>query len=113
VLAERQVRTHTMGEAKPLPGRIWIADYDPKWPELFGREADKIRTALGRRGLRIEHIGSTSVPGLAAKPIVDILLVVTDSADEDTHVPALEAAGYLLHIREAHWYDHRMFKGRD
>lgn len=68
---------------------------------------------LGRRVLQIEHAGSTAVPGLAAKPIVDVILVVADSADESAYVPDLEAAGYLLCIREPHWYEHRMFKGPD
>src|SRR5712691_9091910 len=112
-LTEEQIRTHTVAELKPLSGRILIVDYDPQWPEFFGREADRIRAVLGCRALRIEHTGSTSVPGLVAKPIIDMLLVVTDSADEDTYVPALEAAGYLLRIRETNWYEHRMFKGPD
>ena len=61
----------------------------------------------------MEHIGSTSVPGLIAKPIIDILLVVTDSADESAYVPALEAAGYVLRVREPDWHQHRLFKGPD
>jgi len=93
--------------------RIFIADYDPRWPELFQREADRIRTALGDRTLRLEHTGSTAVPGLAAKPIIDILLVVTDSGDEDSYAAALEAAGYSMHIREPGWHQHRMLKGPD
>jgi len=80
---------------------------------LFEREADRIRAALGHRALRIDHTGSTSVPGLVAKPIIDVLLVVTDSADENAYVPALEAVGYVLRIREPNWYQHRMFKGPD
>jgi hypothetical protein len=67
-LTEEQIRTHTIGELKPLSGQILVVDYDPLWPELFGREADRIRVALGHRVLRIEHTGSTSVPGLVAKP---------------------------------------------
>jgi GrpB-like predicted nucleotidyltransferase (UPF0157 family) len=74
-------------------------DYDPLWPEVFGREADRVRSLLGCQALRIEH-GSTSVPGLAAKPIIDILLVVADSSDEPAYVPILESAGYSLRIRE-------------
>ena len=93
--------------------RILIVDYDTRWPELFGREAERIRAALGRRALRIEHTGSTSVPGLIAKPVIDMLLVVADSADENAYVPDLEAAGYLLRIREANWHEHRMFNGPD
>jgi GrpB-like predicted nucleotidyltransferase (UPF0157 family) len=96
-----------------LSGRILIVDYDPRWPELFEREAGRIRDVLGDRALRIEHTGSTSVPDLVAKPIIDMLLVVGDSADEDAYVPDLEAAGYSLRIREADWHEHRMFKGPD
>jgi GrpB-like predicted nucleotidyltransferase (UPF0157 family) len=94
-----------------LSGRILIVDYDPQWPARFEREADRIRAALGYGALQIEHTGSTSVSALAAKPIIDVLLVVNDSSDEDAYVPALEAAGYVLRIRETNWYQHRMFKG--
>jgi len=86
-LTEEQIRAHTIGEPQPLAGRILLVDYDARWPELFQREAERIRAALGPRALRIEHTGSTSVLGLAAKPVIDILLVVADSADEDTYVP--------------------------
>lgn len=89
---------------------IRIVDYDPGWPARFDREASAIRAALGARVLRLEHVGSTSVPDLPAKPIIDIVLAVADSAKEDEYVPALEAAGYELHIREPEWYEHRMFK---
>jgi len=92
------------------PASIVIADYDPAWPERFSREEAKIRTALGERALAIEHIGSTSVPGLAAKPIVDILLVVEDSGDEALYLPALEKAGYVLRVREPDFHEHRMFR---
>jgi GrpB-like predicted nucleotidyltransferase (UPF0157 family) len=112
-LTEEQIRAYTIGELKPLSGRILIVDYDPRWREMFAREAERIRVALGSGVLRLEHVGSTSVPGLAAKPVIDVLLVVTDSRDEDAYVPALEAAGYSLRIRETDWYDHRMFKGPD
>lgn len=63
--------------------------------------------------MRIEHAGSTSVPGLAAKPVIDIVLVVADSADENAYAPALESAGYVLRIREPDWFEHRLFKGLD
>jgi GrpB-like predicted nucleotidyltransferase (UPF0157 family) len=112
-LAEEQLRSATIGELKPLSGPIVLVVYDPRWPELFGREAGRIRGVLGGRALRVEHAGSTSVPGLVAKPIVDIVLAVADSADEDAYVPAMEAAGYVLRIREPGWYEHRMFKGPD
>ncbi|WP_151757275.1 GrpB family protein [Dictyobacter vulcani] len=97
----------------PLNGQIYIADYDPAWPAFFQREAVRIQAALGERILLLEHVGSTSVPGLAAKPRIDILLVVADSADEPSYVPALESRAYVLHIREPDWHEHRVFKGPD
>ena len=100
-----------VGELKPHGAPITLAAYDPTWPNLFALEAARIRKALGDRALRIEHVGSTAVPGLAAKPIIDILLVVADSADEPSYVPALEAAGFVLRVREPDWYEHRLFKG--
>jgi GrpB-like predicted nucleotidyltransferase (UPF0157 family) len=89
---------------------IRICDYDPAWPERFRREAVRIDEALGGRQRLIEHIGSTAVPGLPAKPIVDILLVVDDAADEAAYLPALEAAGYVLRVREPDFHEHRMLR---
>jgi GrpB-like predicted nucleotidyltransferase (UPF0157 family) len=89
---------------------IRLADYDPAWPERFRREAAGIHAALGGRELSIEHIGSTSVPGLVAKPIVDILLVLDDPDDEASYLPALEAAGYVLRVREPDFDRHRMLR---
>jgi GrpB-like predicted nucleotidyltransferase (UPF0157 family) len=96
-----------------LQGPVTLVDYDPSWPVLFEREAVRIREALGAQVVRLEHAGSTSVPGLTAKPIIDILLVVHDSADEASYVPALTAAGYRLVIRDAGWFEHRLLKGPD
>jgi GrpB-like predicted nucleotidyltransferase (UPF0157 family) len=95
------------------PATITVADYDPRWPAWYEREAVRIRAVLGDRVLRLEHVGSTSVPGLPAKPIIDILLVLPDTTDEATYVPAMEAAGYRLTIREPGWFEHRLFKGPD
>jgi len=89
---------------------IRIAEYDPKWPSSFEKHAKIIGDAIGSAAFRIEHIGSTSVPGLAAKPIIDILVVVKDSGDESLYLPRLEAAGYVLRVREPDWYEHRMFR---
>jgi GrpB-like predicted nucleotidyltransferase (UPF0157 family) len=94
-------------------GPIVVVEYDPQWPAVFAHEAERITAALGTTALSVEHVGSTSVPGLAAKPIIDIDLVVPSSADEDAYVPQLEAAGYLLIIREPNWHEHRMLKGTD
>lgn len=87
--------------------RIVIIDYDPAWPARFELERDRVRRALGPVALRIEHIGSTAVPGLGAKPIVDLLVVVEDPDDDATLVPPMEAAGYELRVREP---AHRMFR---
>jgi GrpB-like predicted nucleotidyltransferase (UPF0157 family) len=96
-----------------LSTRISIVDYDPQWPHWFQREAERIRVLLGDRAHQIEHVGSTSVPGLAAKPVVDILLIVANSSNESEYVPPLERGGYQLRIREPEWHEHRMFKGPD
>jgi GrpB-like predicted nucleotidyltransferase (UPF0157 family) len=110
---EEQLRAIVVGELKPLAGPIVIEEYDQEWARRFERDAQRIRATLGDRALRIEHTGSTSVPGLAAKPIIDIVLVVADTTDERAYVPALEAAGYALRIREPDWYEHRMFRERE
>src|SRR5579875_1288994 len=112
-LTDEQIRQVTVGEPDVLNGPITLVEYDPAWPQHFAREAARIRGALGERALQVEHAGSTSVPGLCAKPIIDIVLVVADSADEPSYVPALEAAGYVLRIREPEWHEHRLFKGPD
>jgi GrpB-like predicted nucleotidyltransferase (UPF0157 family) len=113
LIREEQIRAARIGEVEQLNGPIYIADYDPEWPRLFAREAERVKAALSDRVLVLEHVGSTSVPGLAAKPRIDMLLVVPDSADEPAYVPALEAAGYVLRIREPDWYQHRVLKGPD
>ncbi|HHX94896.1 MAG TPA: GrpB family protein [Clostridia bacterium] len=107
------LQKNTVGELKPYNAPITLVEYDPSWPDLFEREANRIRAVLGSKALQIEHVGSTSVPGLCAKPIIDMLLVVKDSADEPSYVPALEKAGYKLRIRESDWLEHRLFKGPD
>ncbi|MBZ5580063.1 MAG: GrpB family protein [Acidobacteriia bacterium] len=112
-LTEEELRARTIGELRPLSEPIRIVESDPRWPEQFQCEAERIAGALGSRALRIEHTGSTSVPGLAAKPILDMLLVVADSGDEAAYAPALEGIGYTLRIREAEWHEHRMFRGND
>ncbi|HEV8425178.1 MAG TPA: GrpB family protein [Actinomycetes bacterium] len=110
---EQEIREAWVEEPPRLTGRIQVVDYDPGWPRLFVREAERIRAVLGERVMRLEHVGSTSVPGLAAKPIIDIVLVVPDSGDEPAYLPDLGAAGYLLVIREPDWWQHRVLKGPD
>jgi GrpB-like predicted nucleotidyltransferase (UPF0157 family) len=105
---EERLREVIIGEIESPT--IVIVGYDPAWSERFRREEARIRSSLGEAALSVEHIGSTSVPALAAKPIVDILLVVEDSADEASYVPALEEAGYILRVREQDFDEHRMLR---
>lgn len=86
---------------------ITIVDYDQQWPQRFEDNAERVRQVLGGKALSVEHIGLTSVPGLAAKPIVDMLLTVADVADEAAYVPALESIGFVLRVREP---GHRMLR---
>ena len=101
------------GPPTQLNGPVFLADYDPAWPLQFAGEEARIRDALGDLVVEIHHVGSTSVPGLAAKPIIDICLVLPDTTDEAAYVPPLEAAGYVLRAREPDWFEHRLFKGHD
>ena len=110
---EEEILAVRIGPPTPNDGVVVIAEYDSEWPNLFAREAARIRAALGDKAQLLEHVGSTSVPGLAAKPRIDIILAVPDSADEPSYVPPLEAAGYILRIREPDWFEHRVFKGPD
>jgi GrpB-like predicted nucleotidyltransferase (UPF0157 family) len=111
--SEEEIARARIGPVVPHNAPVVLAEYDPRWPVLFEREADRIRAVLGGTAVLIEHAGSTSVPGLAAKPIIDIVLAVPDSADEPAYVPAMEAAGYVLRVREPGWFEHRLFKGPD
>ncbi len=92
---------------------VVVVDPDPSWPARYDGLAALIRSALGPRVLALDHIGSTSVPGLAAKPVVDIDLVVADTTDEEAYVPALEAVGFALHAREPWWGGHRLLRHPD
>jgi GrpB-like predicted nucleotidyltransferase (UPF0157 family) len=112
-VSDEELQTILIGQVAPHNAPITIVDYDPEWPRLFARETQRVRAALKDAVVHLEHVGSTSVPGLAAKPIIDILLVVTNSADEASYVPALEAVGYVLRVREPDWFEHRLFKGPD
>jgi GrpB protein len=111
LISDEDLQHVRLDKVTPHNAPITLAGYDPGWPVLFAREAARIRAALGGRAVQVEHVGSTSVPGLAAKPIVDILLPVPHSSDEQAYVPALEAAGYVLRACEPDWFEHRMFKG--
>ncbi len=111
--SDKEMDTIYLMPREELNATIYLAPYDPEWPRMFEREAARIRDVLGDRVLLLEHVGSTSVPGLAAKPKIDIDLAVADTTDEAAYVPDLEAAGYVLRIRETDWHEHRLFKGPD
>jgi GrpB-like predicted nucleotidyltransferase (UPF0157 family) len=110
---EAELEAVTIGPLEFLDGPVTLRTYDPRWPQLFAREAQRVRGALGDRVLRLEHVGSTAVPGLVAKPRIDVLLAIAEPANEPAYVPALEAAGYVLRIREPDWHEHRLFNARD
>ena len=95
----------------PFSGHIDLVEYDPRWPARYEAVAARIRAAIGETAVILEHAGSTSVPGLVAKPIIDVALGVPDSTDEAAYVAALEAAGFAFAIREPEWFEHRLFRG--
>ncbi len=111
--SEADIEAYTVGGARPHGGPVHLAEYDAAWSELFTREAARIKHVLGDTAIRVEHVGSTSVPGLAAKPVIDIVMEVTDSSDESAYVSPLESHGYELRVREPDWWEHRMLKGPD
>jgi GrpB-like predicted nucleotidyltransferase (UPF0157 family) len=92
---------------------IELVEYDAGWPARFDTLAAGVRAALGQVALEIEHVGSTSVPGLAAKDVIDIDLTVADPRTEDAYVPALERLGYTLTVREPSWHEHRCLRLAD
>jgi GrpB-like predicted nucleotidyltransferase (UPF0157 family) len=89
---------------------VRIVAYDDQWPARFERERARIVDALGSIAMRVEHVGSTAVPGLAAKPIVDISIGVDDPDDDAALTLALTNAGYVLRVIEP---EHRMFRTPD
>lgn len=95
---------------EPVKAVIEVVEYDPRWPSQAQAISERLGAALRQRALRVEHVGSTSVPGLAAKPVIDLDLTVADPADERGWLPQLQAAGFVLTIREPWWHEHRMLR---
>lgn len=120
MLSDRQIIT--FDDAPPPPGQNpWVGDHrpaespeivapDPQWPAQFETLRARILGALGDAALRVEHVGSTAVPELPAKPVIDVDLIVADSGDEAAYVPQLERAGFTLAVREPWWYGHRLLR---
>jgi GrpB-like predicted nucleotidyltransferase (UPF0157 family) len=111
--SDEEIAAARIGPPDFLDGPVELVDYDPAWPVLYLHEEARIRVALGDGAISIEHVGSTAVPGLAAKPRIDVILAVGDSADEPSYVPALVAVGYELRVREPDWYEHRLLNRQD
>lgn len=103
----------TLGTRVPLNSSIYLAPHDSAWESKFMVLADRIRDALAEKALLLEHVGSTSVPELSAKPVIDMVLAVADSADESSYVSALEQQGFVLAVREPDWFKHRLFRSSD
>ena len=108
---KKVIRRKTLGlKGKPAQIHIEIVPHNPNWLIQFNEQKSLIQNALSDIALSIEHIGSTAVAGLAAKPIIDIDLIIENPKDESSYIPQLEALGYELIIREPSWYQHRMLK---
>jgi GrpB-like predicted nucleotidyltransferase (UPF0157 family) len=105
-IAQARVHAH-----RPVP--VDVVAPDPTWPAQYDEVRGRVLAALGDRALSVEHVGSTSVPGLWAKPFIDVDVTVADSADEAAYLPDLEAAGFELRVREPRWEEHRMVRGRE
>src|SRR5215469_18359 len=93
----------------PPPTTVQIVPYDPDWPARYRMLAGELTAKLGHVVRHVEHIGSTSVPGLAAKDVIDIDMIVDDPGAEELYLPALAELGYVLSIRQPSWFEHRAF----
>jgi GrpB-like predicted nucleotidyltransferase (UPF0157 family) len=105
-IARARVQKHT-------PAPVDVVPPDPTWPAQYDKVRSRLLAALGDRALSLAHVGSTSVPGLWAKPLIDVDVTVADSSDEGAYLPDLEAAGFELRVREPDWEEHRMVRGSD
>lgn len=94
----------------PASEVVTIVAYNPEWPVRYQVMAEKVRAALGDAVLDIEHVGSTSVEGLAAKDVIDVNLTVADPRDEGAYLPPLENLGYVLTVREPSFHEHRCLR---
>jgi len=103
-----QLDAGLVGEPPARWQSIVLEDYDPAWADQYAAARSRLEQALPGQIIGIEHVGSTSVPGLAAKPVIDIDLLLGDTAVESRYLPALEGLGYRLVLREPWWYGHRM-----
>jgi len=113
VHTDEDIAKANVGEVQELNDKVILSEYNPQWPKDYETLKKKIQQALSHLDIQIEHVGSTSVPGLMAKPIIDIVLIVPDSRDELSYIPPLEEQNFWLKIREPDWFEHRMLKSHD
>jgi GrpB-like predicted nucleotidyltransferase (UPF0157 family) len=111
--SDQKLAEVTVGECREVNSTINLVEYDPAWPRRFKEIETQVRGALGDLVVMLEHAGSTSVPGLSAKPIIDIVLEVESAAGEQAYIPALENTGFTLRIREPGWFEHRLLELED
>ncbi|NVI30624.1 MULTISPECIES: GrpB family protein [Streptomyces] len=111
IMTDAEIEAAYVTTPPRLDGPVTLAPYDPRWPEAYAALAARIGERLTPLPHRLDHAGSTSVPGLPAKPVLDLVLTVPDPADEDAYVPALAPLGLRLTIREPDWYAHRLLRG--
>lgn len=97
----------TTGSERPVTDLVEVSPYREEWAAAFEAWWTRLAAALGHTAVRIEHVGSTAVPGLEAKPVIDIQVSVDDVDDEARYVPAIEGLGVSLRLREP---GHRYFR---
>lgn len=110
---EARLKEATIGEPALLNDKVALSPYDPDWARTYEQLARLVHSALGDVAMLLEHVGSTSIPGITAKPVIDMVLEVPDSRLEETYVPQLEAAGFIHRNREPDWYEHRLLRTED
>jgi GrpB-like predicted nucleotidyltransferase (UPF0157 family) len=111
--SDSKLASVTVGKRDEHNATIYLAEYNAHWATRYCEVEAIVKRVLGKRVMLIEHVGSTSIPGLSAKPIIDIVLEVPDSDREVDYVAALEDNGFRLRIREPDWHKHRLLKFDD
>ncbi|SFC93483.1 GrpB domain, predicted nucleotidyltransferase, UPF0157 family [Nocardioides terrae] len=109
--SEAEIRAARVHARAAAPAPVEVVPPDPAWAGWYATVRDRIVDALGVRVIALEHVGSTAVPGLWAKPVIDIDLTVASPAAEHDWLPDLERVGFQLRVREPDWEEHRMLRG--
>jgi GrpB-like predicted nucleotidyltransferase (UPF0157 family) len=112
-VSDEEILAARVTDRPRAPTTIEVVPYDEAWPAAYDGLDRRVRDALGGAVIGLEHVGSTAVPGLAAKPMIDVDLVVADPTDEAAYVPALESVGFVLRLREPDFHEHRLLRHAD